>query len=70
MERRLVRPANDRLVGGVCAAVANGFGLDPSSVRLAAAVVAFFSLGAVAAIYVVLWVALPSEPRVKAARRK
>ncbi|MFJ4167784.1 PspC domain-containing protein [Microbacterium sp. NPDC089698] len=70
MERRLVRPADDRLVGGVCAAVANGFGLDPFSVRLATVVGAFFSFGVAAAIYVVLWLALPGAPRVKAARRK
>lgn len=61
MTAKLVRPAIDRYIAGVCAAVANALGLSPSGVRIATVVGSLFSFGAVAGIYVVLWIALPAE---------
>ena len=61
MPTKLVRPAADRYIAGVCAAVANALGLSPFNVRVATVIGSLFSFGVVAGIYVVLWIALPSE---------
>lgn len=61
MRSPLVRPAADRYVAGVCAAVAKQLSLSPLNVRVATVVGSLFSFGLVAGIYVVLWIALPSE---------
>lgn len=61
MKTPLVRPAADRYIAGVCAAVANQLRLSPFNVRLATVIGSVFSFGVVAGIYVVLWIALPSE---------
>lgn len=55
----LVRSRPNRVLGGVCAGVADRLGIDPLLVRLLTALLAVFSGGAVALLYVVLWVLLP-----------
>jgi len=57
---RVTRVRDGRVLGGVCAGVARGFGLDPILVRiLALALVAAGGAGAV--LYVVGWLLLPEE---------
>ena len=56
-----MRSTSDRYVAGVCAAVANSLGLRSFSVRLATALAGVFSLGVAVAIYILLWIALPSD---------
>jgi len=61
MKTPLVRPSADRYIAGVCAAVANALGLSPFNVRVATVIGSVFSFGLVAGIYIVLWIALPSQ---------
>ena len=51
-------PAN-RVLGGVCAGIANRFGVDPLMVRVVVVVAAFFG-GVGVALYALGWVALPA----------
>jgi phage shock protein C len=57
----LVRPRNDRMLAGVCAAVADYFGLDVTLVRVIWAVVSVITGGAGVLAYLVAWVIIPGE---------
>jgi phage shock protein PspC (stress-responsive transcriptional regulator) len=56
----LHRPINARMIGGVCAAIADRFGIGRGTVRLIALVSCLLP-GPQFVIYLVLWVAIPSE---------
>ncbi|SDB79786.1 Phage shock protein PspC (stress-responsive transcriptional regulator) [Raineyella antarctica] len=56
----ITRPAQGRVIAGVCAGLAPRFGLDPLILRVVFAVSLFFG-GAGALVYAVLWVLMPSE---------
>src|SRR6476661_4899647 len=59
--RRLARSADDRVIAGVAAGIADYYGFDPLLVRLAFVVAAFFGgIGVVA--YIVGWIVLPRTP--------
>ncbi len=55
----LRRPREDRLVGGVAAAIAARIGRDVTTVRIVLVVAAVLSGGFVAAAYVVAWMLIP-----------
>ena len=55
----LRRPREDRLVGGVAAAIAGRIGRDVTTVRIVLVVAAVLSGGFVAAAYVVAWMLIP-----------
>jgi signal transduction histidine kinase len=55
----LRRAREDRLVGGVAAAIANRIGRDVTTVRIILVVAAVLSGGFVAAAYVVAWILIP-----------
>lgn len=58
--RELSRPAEGRLLAGVCAGFARGLELDVTLVRLAAVLLLFaYGLGAV--VYLALWLLIPAE---------
>jgi phage shock protein C len=57
----LVRPRNGRMLAGVCAAVADYFGLDVTLVRVIWAVVSVITGGAGVLAYLVAWVVIPGE---------
>ena len=56
----LVRPSRGRLLGGVCAAVAQRFGVSPTMVRVLF-VLSMFLPGPQILAYLVLWIVVPSE---------
>jgi phage shock protein C len=56
----LVRPARGRILGGVCAAVAQRFGLSPTLVRVLF-VLSMLLPGPQVLAYIVLWIVVPSE---------
>ena len=58
---RLYRDENDKLLGGVCAGLANYFRVDPSIVRILFAIITFGGFGTGFLIYVLLWIILPSK---------
>ena len=55
----LVRPRNERMIAGVCAALARRFGMKPWQVRLLF-VVSCLLPGPQFLIYIVLWIVLPA----------
>ena len=56
----LVRPLHQRMIGGVCAALALHYGWDLTATRLVAAcLVIFFGTGVLA--YLVAWLIIPAE---------
>jgi phage shock protein C len=58
--KRLYRSKKGQLVAGVCAGLAQHFGIDANLVRLAFAIFTiFFGVGAL--IYLAAWVILPEE---------
>lgn len=54
------------MAGGVCAGIAEYFGLDPTVVRLLAVLVTLLSSGAMIIAYIVMWAVVPEEPGVPA----
>jgi phage shock protein PspC (stress-responsive transcriptional regulator) len=60
MARRLVRPRNGRVIAGVCAAIADRFGLSRTLVRVAF-VLSIVLPGPQIVVYVLLWILIPSE---------
>ena len=59
---RLYRAENDRVLGGVCAGVANYLRIDPAVVRIIFALIAFGGFGFGFLLYIILWIILPSKP--------
>jgi phage shock protein PspC (stress-responsive transcriptional regulator) len=56
----LVRPRDGRVIAGVCAAIADRFGLSRTAVRLAF-VVSIVLPGPQVVVYVLLWILIPPE---------
>lgn len=62
MESTLVRPRNDRIIGGVCAGIARRFGMNVTLTRILYVLISVFSVAFPGiAVYIVLWILLPSE---------
>ena len=58
---RLQRRRDDRVLGGVCAAIARSLGVDPLLVRIGAIVFAFISAGTAVLAYLIAWMLIPRE---------
>ncbi|MGZ3858502.1 MAG: PspC domain-containing protein [Flavisolibacter sp.] len=58
---RLSRDANDKMLGGVCAGIANYMNVDPAVVRLLFAIITFGGFGFGFLIYIILWIILPLQ---------
>lgn len=63
MARRLERPVRGRgrIIGGVCAALADRFGVSRTLVRLIFVIFGFVGAGEIA--YIILWLVIPSARR-------
>jgi phage shock protein C len=57
----LVRPRKGRMLAGVCAGLADYFGLDVTLVRVIVAVVTVLTGGAGVLAYLAAWVIIPGE---------
>jgi len=60
----LVRPTDDRVLGGVCAGLGRRFGLSPWTARVLFMVLLLVIPGSQLLIYPVLWVLMPSQDHV------
>jgi phage shock protein PspC (stress-responsive transcriptional regulator) len=58
-----LRPREGRMLAGVCAGLAEQFGISVTIVRLAFALGAFFSAGIFLVVYLALWLAMPEGER-------
>ncbi|MDJ0864721.1 MAG: PspC domain-containing protein [Myxococcota bacterium] len=56
-----VRPESGRMIAGVCAGLADQFGVSVTIVRLCFAVGLLFSGGTILVLYAILWVLMPPE---------
>lgn len=63
MDQRLHRSERDRIIGGVCGGLAESFGGSPWLYRIAFIVGTLATNGALALLYPVLWIFLPSQSR-------
>lgn len=59
--RKLYRSRKDKMIAGVCAGLADYFGMDPTWMRLIF-VVFFLAGGSAFLVYLVLWLVVPLEP--------
>lgn len=59
MDRKL-RRSDDRLIGGVCAGVAEYFGFDKTLLRIIYLLLVIFG-GVGVLIYIILWVLMPGR---------
>ncbi|SDN85801.1 PspC domain-containing protein [Geodermatophilus sp. DSM 45219] len=60
MAARLVRPRSQRVIAGVCAALANRFGISRALVRVGFVLFGLFGVGEI--VYIALWIVIPKEP--------
>jgi phage shock protein C len=60
--KKLYRSRTNRMIAGVCAGIADFFGLDPTAVRLVFAAGAILGFGSFVLIYLVMFVVVPEEP--------
>ena len=62
----LVRPTDDRMIGGVCAGLARRFGTSAKTMRVVFLVSCLLP-GPQFLLYIALWILLPSEDKARAA---
>lgn len=61
MEKRLTRPKEGRMVGGVCAGLGRYFEVDVSIVRVLWVVLTVISIGIGIIAYLAAWLIIPEE---------
>lgn len=59
VKKRLFRDPDNKVLGGVCSGIGNYFDFDPVFLRIALALVTFFSFGSLIIVYIILWIAIP-----------
>lgn len=59
MANQLVRPRSGKLIAGVCAALANRFGIPTFLVRLGFVIFGITGIGEL--VYIILWIMIPKE---------
>jgi len=60
--KRLYRSGRNRILGGVCAGVAEYFKLDPTFIRIIWLIIIFFPPGLGIILYVLFWIFVPRNP--------
>lgn len=58
---RLYRDTSDKMIGGVCAGIANYINVDPAIVRILFAIITFGGFGLGFLAYILLWIVLPPK---------
>jgi phage shock protein C len=61
--RGLMRPRQDRVIGGVIAGLGRRFGIDPWPARLLFVLILMVIPGSQILIYPILWILMPDEGR-------
>lgn len=60
-DKRLTRTTSDKKIARVCGGIAKFLGLDPTLVRLAYALLTFFTAFAGVLIYIIMMLIVPEE---------
>ncbi|MEU0152709.1 MULTISPECIES: PspC domain-containing protein [Micromonospora] len=68
MSRKLVRPRQGRMLAGVCAGLAQRFGMSAGMVRLLF-LLSLLLPGTQVIVYLILWILMPNEDRYLATGR-
>ena len=63
--KRLTRPKEGRILGGVCAGIGNYFEVDPVVIRIVWVVLTLLSLGTGIIAYIIAWIIIPEEEEPK-----
>lgn len=61
MEKKLVRPLNNKVISGVCGALGTYFEIDPVIIRIVFVVALFVFFPAAFLAYIILWIVIPQE---------
>ena len=61
----LVRPRQERVLGGVVAGLGRRFGIEPRAARILFVLILLLIPGSQILIYPVLWILMPSEDQVE-----
>lgn len=59
--KKIYRSLDDRMLAGVCGGLGEHFKLDPTIVRLAVVLAAFFSAGTMVFIYIIAAIIIPNR---------
>ena len=65
MAKKLYRSRNDRVISGVCAGLGQYLDIDPTLLRIAAALLAIWSFGTAILVYLALAIIVPIAPEVE-----
>lgn len=68
--RRLYRSETDKVLGGVCAGLANYLKIDPAVVRIMFALITLGGFGLGVLLYILMWIFLPAKNLVTASRKR
>lgn len=60
--KKLYKSRNDKKISGVCAGIAEFFGIDPTLIRLLWAVVTLFTVGTGVLAYIICAIIIPEMP--------
>lgn len=63
MEKRRLTRSNNRMIGGVCAGIADYFGWDITLVRIIYVLATFFTAFSGGLVYLILWLVMPEAGR-------
>lgn len=63
MEKKRLTRSNNRMVGGVCAGIADYFGWDITLVRIIYVLATFFTAFSGGLVYLILWLVIPEAGR-------
>jgi phage shock protein PspC (stress-responsive transcriptional regulator) len=67
--KKLYRSINNKILGGVCGGIGEYFDVDPTIVRLLW-ILFIFAGGSGIIAYIVAWLIVPKQPRIKKKKKK
>jgi phage shock protein PspC (stress-responsive transcriptional regulator) len=63
--KQLTRSTSNRMIAGVCAGLADYFGIDPTVVRLLTILAFFTGFGGIALVYLIMAIVVPEQTNVQ-----
>lgn len=60
--KKLHRSRKDRMIAGICGGLGEMFSIDPTLIRLIAALIALLTVGTAVLVYVLGWIIIPEAP--------
>ncbi|MCL4245398.1 MAG: PspC domain-containing protein [Candidatus Dadabacteria bacterium] len=64
--KKLHRSRTDRMIAGICGGLGEMFSIDPTLIRLIAALIGLFTVGTAILVYVLGWIIIPEAPETPA----